>query len=228
VSAPAPQPASTSGWALLPAELALKILLLLEPAVLGTCAQLSRSFAALVRHPRLWANLCDRAWRYRFDGRDNACPQLKQLMLRDGCGSWRGLFLGTPRVRFGGVYVSTNFRRAAGTRRGGCAGGGVGGQGGGVGPKVTGGGRSAGGGSTDMQLAEIALSRARRLNKAVPHYRYLRFFPDGDGYLARAAACCCCCLLLLSCCCCCCCLLLLLLFVLVLVPPWTLPLLPCR
>ena len=195
--------AAACSWADLPADLSLAILVKLDPRTLGLCARLSRSFAALVRHPRLWERMCSATWRQRFDGRDRAVPALRKLML-NRYGSWRGLFIEAPRVRTDGVYVSQNFRTAHARYSTGIRG-----------LKPSKGGGSDGGsskGQTSKERGESYESYSRcasrnesvyftpifypqgaylssnvclfvvylsALNARIPFYRYLRFCADG-------------------------------------------------
>ena len=157
---------SSCSWSWLPADLALAILERLEPRELGLCATLSRMFASLARHPRLWQQMCARTWRQRFDGRDRPAPALRKIML-DRYGSWRGLFLHAPRVRTDGVYVSQNFRSAHSRFSTGIRG---------LNPKKHA-EKSAGG--TSKEQAEAYADYSRALTARIPFYRYLRFCPDG-------------------------------------------------
>ena len=157
----APQPSSCA-WSWLPAELQLNVLARLDPRTLGLCARLSRAFAALVRHPRLWRRFCEATWRQRFDGRDRPIPKLRQMMLRPSYGSWRALYLNAPRVRTDGVYVSQNFRAACRFNTGAR----------GIRPK-----NEPKTSSKERSDAEAAYTRS--LTRRVPFYRYIRFCADG-------------------------------------------------
>ena len=165
LSKPAPRSSSAS-WSWLPADLALAILEQLEPRALGLCATLSRSFAALVRHPRLWQRMCARTWRQRFDGRDRPVPALREVMLSH-YGSWREFFLNAPRVRTDGVYVSQNFRAAHSRYSTGIRG---------VKPKSR---AEKSSGGTSKERAESYKDYSRGLTARIPFYRYLRFCADG-------------------------------------------------
>lgn len=153
-------------WSWLPADLALAILERIEPRALGLCATVSRSFASLVRHPRLWQRMCARTWRQRFDGRDRPVPTLREIML-GRYGSWRALFLDAPRVRTDGVYVSQNFRPAHSRFSTGVRG---------LKPKKH---AEKSSGGSNRERAESYADYSRALNARIPFYRYLRFLPDG-------------------------------------------------
>jgi hypothetical protein len=153
-------------WAWLPADLALAVLERLDPRALGLCATLSRTFASLVRHPRLWQRMCAATWRQRFDGRDRPVPGLRDVML-GRYGSWRGLFLDAPRVRTDGVYVSQNFRSAHSRFSTGVRG---------LKPKRQ---SEKAPGGTNKERAESYADYSRALNARIPFYRYLRFCADG-------------------------------------------------
>ena len=153
-----PPGSSSSALTKVPDELMLEILLLLEPRLLGSCARVSRSFAALVRHPRLWMHMSEAAWRFRLDD-VGPCPQLRKMMFQPH-GSWRALFLNTPRVRVHGVYVSENMRRHPQAHT--------------FSKKLY-----ASRNGSETEKAEMALQRTKAINRLTPHYRYLRFFADG-------------------------------------------------